>query len=197
MGKIFYLMGKSASGKDTIYKNLGERYGGRLKKVIMYTTRPIRKGEQDGEEYFFSTEDRVKNLKEEGKIIELREYQTVHGPWKYFTVDDGQIDLARDNYLIIGTLQSYVSTKSYFGKDSLVPIYIEVEDGKRLIRAIEREMPEKEPKYAEICRRFLADSEDFSEENLEKAGITRRFYNENIETVAEEIAAYIDEFLEV
>jgi guanylate kinase len=28
-----------------------------------------------------------------------------------------------------------------------------------------------------MCRRFLADSEDFSEENIAKAGITRRFSN--------------------
>ena len=33
------------------------------------------------------------------------------------------------------------------------------------------------PHYEEMCRRFLADSEDFSEENIARAGITRRFSN--------------------
>ena len=43
MGKIFYVMGKSASGKDTIYKQLHARMP-ELKTVRMYTTRPIRDG---------------------------------------------------------------------------------------------------------------------------------------------------------
>ena len=47
MGKIFYVMGKSASGKDTIYKELRERIP-ELKTVVLYTTRPIRDGETEG-----------------------------------------------------------------------------------------------------------------------------------------------------
>ena len=43
----------------------------------------------------------------------------------------------------------------------------------RLIRAIDREKQQKEPKYEEMCRRFLADASDFSEENLKKAGVSR------------------------
>ena len=50
MGKIFYVMGKSASGKDTIYKELRERIP-ELKTVVLYTTRPIRAGETNGVEY--------------------------------------------------------------------------------------------------------------------------------------------------
>ena len=67
--------------------------------------------------------------------------------------------------------------KEYFGDDVMVPLYIEVEDGLRLSRALERERAQTKPQYAELCRRFLADSEDFSEENIAKAGITRRFSN--------------------
>ncbi len=61
-----------------------------------------------------------------------------------------------------------------------MPIYLEVEDGLRLVRALERERRQDEPKYAEMCRRFLADEEDFSEENLIKSGITERFCNEDL-----------------
>ena len=49
MGKIFYLMGKSASGKDTIYKKVKEQMP-ELKTIVIYTTRPIREGEQNGRE---------------------------------------------------------------------------------------------------------------------------------------------------
>lgn len=42
MGKIFYIMGKSASGKDKIYSRLLANEQINLKKLILYTTRPIR-----------------------------------------------------------------------------------------------------------------------------------------------------------
>lgn len=54
MGKIYYVMGKSCSGKDTIYRRLTERHP-ELRVVVPYTTRPIREGEQDGVEYFSLT----------------------------------------------------------------------------------------------------------------------------------------------
>ena len=72
-----------------------------------------------------------------------------------------------------------------------MPVYIEVEVGLRLSRAIKRERSQKEPRYAEMCRRFLADEEDFSEKNLRKAGITRRFRNLDLEECVEEIEQYM------
>ena len=53
MGKIFYIMGKSASGKDRIYSLLAAHKELNLKTLILYTTRPIRAGEQDGKNYYF------------------------------------------------------------------------------------------------------------------------------------------------
>ena len=175
MSKIFYLMGKSASGKDTIYRKVKEQMP-ELKTIVIYTTRPIREGEQNGREYHFVDDDKLKELQEAGKVIELREYNTVHGIWKYFTADDGQFD-GDDNYLAIGTLESYVQLRDYFGQERLVPIYVEVEDGLRLERALARERMQATPKYEEMCRRFLADAADFSVENLKEAGITRKFMN--------------------
>lgn len=98
-----------------------------------------------------------------------RTYDTVYGQWKYATIDDGQMNLDDSDYLIIGTLESYSKMKSYYGEEYLVPIYIEVEDGERLSRALQRERQQEQPKYDELCRRFLADQNDFSEENLREA----------------------------
>ena len=190
MGKIFYVMGKSSSGKDTIFKKLQE-YLPELKTIVLYTTRPIREGEKDGVEYYFVGEKVLEAFQREGKIIELRSYDTVHGKWNYFTAADDQIKLEIDSYIVIGTLVSYEKMREYFGEENLVPIYIEVEDGERLFRALERERRQENPKYAELCRRFLADTEDFSEKNLEKQGIDRRFYNENVENCVDEIVLYI------
>lgn len=179
MSKIFYLMGKSASGKDTIYKKVKEQMP-ELKTIVIYTTRPIREGELNGREYHFVDDDKLKELQEAGKVIELREYNTVHGIWKYFTADDGQF-AGDDNYLAIGTLESYVKLRDYFGQERLVPIYVEVEDGLRLERALARERMQATPKYEEMCRRFLADAADFSVENLKEAGITRKFTNMDVD----------------
>lgn len=192
MGKIFYVMGKSSSGKDTIFEELlaDQKLG--LNKIILYTTRPIRFGETDGVQYHFVNEEKLRALMEKGKVIELRSYNTVCGVWKYFTADDENIHLEEKNYLAIGTLESYEKLKDYYGTEKIEPVYIEVEDGIRLERALFREKKQEKPNYEELCRRFLADASDFSEENISKAGINRRFYNNgSIEQCIEEIAEYI------
>ncbi len=187
MSKIYTVIGKSATGKDTIYKKLLEHEELGLRSVIMYTTRPIRKSETDGVEYFFVDEARLKELKKQNKVIEHRSYNTIHGEWHYFTVDDGQIDLGSHDYIMHGTLQSYGQIRDYYGKDRVIPLYIEVEDGIRLMRALRREQKQAEPKYAELCRRYLADDEDFSEENIAKYGITKRYMNLDINICLQEI----------
>ena len=178
MNEIVFIMGKSASGKDRIYRELSEDKALGLNKITMYTTRPLRSGEAEGREYHFVDDDTAKRLENENKIIEIRCYDTVFGVWKYFTADDGQIDLASGKrYIVIGTLEAYDKFCEYYGNEHIMPIYIEVDDGVRLIRAVKREMEQENPHYEELCRRFLADAKDFSEENIRKSGITRRFAN--------------------
>lgn len=164
-----------------------------LREVVLYTTRPRRCDEIDGKEYFFVDEERRQEFAAQGKLIESRSYRTIHGIWTYFTADDGQIDLKKGNYIAIGTLESYKKLRDYYGNGVVCPIYIEVEDGERLTRALRREKKEKTPRYAEMCRRFLSDSEDFSEEKIRLAGIERRFENVVLEECLEEIVDYIRE----
>ena len=180
MGRIFYIMGKSATGKDHIYNALLQDKALQLFPLVLYTTRPMREGEQEGREYFFVDEARAQRMREKGQIIEERVYDTVYGPWRYFTADEGQIDLDAHDYLGIGTPESYLPLRRHFGKDAVVPLYIETEDGIRLGRALKREAKQNPPKYDEMCRRYLADCEDFSEERLKAAGITRRFSNDGM-----------------
>lgn len=196
MGRIFYLMGKSSSGKDTIYKELLKKEELQLEKIVLYTTRPVRAGEKDGVQYHFVDEEAVKAFSDAGKMIEMREYHTFFGLWKYFTVDDGQICLENNDYLIIGTIESYVKTKAYFGESKVVPIMIELDDGLRLQRALDRERSEDKPRYEEMCRRFLADAEDFSSENKEAAKIEKEFCNDDLERCLNEIREYILSFRE-
>ena len=148
----------------------------------------MRVGETEGKEYFFIDENKLSEYEKDGKIIELRAYNTVHGIWKYLTVDDGQINLDTDyKYIIIATLEAYEKYLAYYGKDVVVPIYIEVDDRTRIHRAMQREDAEENPKYKEMCRRFLADEEDFSEEKLYKAGIENRFGNYDLDICVDTI----------
>lgn len=191
MAKLFLIMGKSASGKDTLYKDIVARFGDELGTVVPYTTRPIREGEQEGVEYHFITESEMKAMDEAGKVIEKRCYQTVYGPWYYLTADDGQIDLSHRSSILIVTPAAYGKLRDYFGAEQVVPLYVETEDGLRLARALKRERAQKNPKYEEMCRRFLADAEDFSEEKLRELGIDRRFVNNQYDRVLNELCDVI------
>lgn len=191
MGRVFCIIGKSSSGKDTIYKRLLENQALHLKRIVPYTTRPIRSGERDGVEYYFTTVEMMEQMLEENRIIERRSYNTVYGVWYYFMAKDNQIDLAENDYLVIGTLEAYTKIRDYFGSGYVVPIYIDLDDGERLSRALEREKRQSQPMYEEMCRRYLADAKDFSQENLSEAGITKRFDNHCLEDCLMQIEGYI------
>lgn len=188
MATIYVIMGKSSSGKDTIYSRLRERKSLNLKPVVIYTTRPQREGEINGREYFFTDETHVKECEKQGKIVELRAYNTVHGVWKYFTEDDGQIDIqSTEKYVIIGTLDSFEKFRDYYGKDMVIPIYIEVEDKVRIHRALEREDRQPVPDYKEMCRRYIADEADFEEGRIRALGISKRYCNDSLDRCVDEI----------
>lgn len=191
MSYIFCLMGKSSSGKDTVYRRLLQDETLVLQRFVTGTTRPIREGERDGVEYEFYTDEQFQQLQAEGRIIECRSYDTVHGIWNYFTVAHGHFDLEHKDYLTINTLEAYIKLRNYFGRNRLIPLYLEVDDGLRLQRALDRERKQSQPKYKELCRRFLADEEDFSAEKLQRAQIEPIFDNVRLENTVAQVAAYI------
>ncbi|MCD8077024.1 MAG: guanylate kinase [Lachnospiraceae bacterium] len=190
MGKIYYLFGKSASGKDSLYRELIRDPSLGLTPVVLYTTRPMRRGETDGVDYHFVTEEEMQKFVRAGQIIEMRTYETVRGLWTYAMVDDGNWDAEAD-YLAEGVLASYCSTREYFGAARVVPLYIEVEDGERLQRALNRERKQPVPQYSEMCRRFLADQVDFAPEKLQAAGIDRVYRNGELTACVRELKTVI------
>lgn len=196
MGKIVCLMGRSSSGKDTIYKKLLEQKQIQLKTIVPYTTRPIRDGEREGVEYHFTDEEGYQKLLRQGSIIEARAYNTCFGIWRYFTVADETVRLESNSYILIGTLEAYSQIRKFYGADKVVPVMIELDDGVRLQRALDREKAQDHPKYEEMCRRFLADAEDFSKDKIEQAGIKETFYNDELDRCLEKIVTYLLERLQ-
>ena len=68
-GRLFCLMGKSASGKDTIYEELLRDRGLSLRPLVPYTTRPMRDGEENGREYFFTGVKEYQSLKDRALVL--------------------------------------------------------------------------------------------------------------------------------
>jgi len=192
MNKLYVVMGKSAAGKDTLFKRLLEDASLNLTTLVGYTTRPIRSSETEGVEYHFVTEARLEELRREGKVIEERVYQTTSGPWYYFLAEDGQMEDESKDHIIINTLAGYEKTLEYYkGKKEIIPLYIEVSDFDRLNRSLLREKNQVNPNYKEVCRRYIADEEDFCEENLQRLHITTRFENLDMEKCLESLKEHI------
>lgn len=191
MHYIYVLMGKSCAGKNAIAENLLGNRKLNLYRVVTYTTRPMRSGEQDGREYHFVTRADYSRQMEAGTIIDYHEYKTVDGLWFYYTADDGQIDLSKRDSLIIGTPGIVKNLQAYFGKESIVPILIDVPEGELLGRALSRENSQFHPNYAEMCRRFLADKEDFSDEVIASLGEVHTFTNDILSICSNKIARFI------
>lgn len=164
MSRIFCIVGKSGSGKDTIYHRILAEKPENLIPVIPYTTRPKRADEKNGVNYFFVTDEELESCRENDRIIELRRYHTVQGLWSYFTVKF-PIDKTKD-YILITTLEGVQGIIRHYGPEMVHVVYMDIDERERLLRCINREAKEAVPDYREICRRYIADYEDFSKENL-------------------------------
>ncbi len=164
MSRIFCIVGKSSTGKDTLYKRIMEEDGGRLVPVIPCTTRPMRVYEKNGVDYHFFSVEEMEALEARGEVIEKRQYLTTQGIWNYFTLKF-EVEENKD-YILITTLEGATKIMEHYGSDLVHLVYLYVDDKVRLMRYIEREAKQPKPDYSEVCRRFLADQKDFSEENL-------------------------------
>lgn len=198
MRKLFYVMGKSSSGKDTIFKLISQELN--LNSYILYTTRPIRNQEKNGVDYFFVNDSTFDHLIAEGKVMEYRTYQVKYNGedaiWRYGTVLDHQFK-AKGNFATIGTLESYIALQKTMSQEfHIIPIYIELDFNTRFTRAVERENKQPNPNYQEVCRRLMADETDFSEKNLAILKNDPRFVNHDLKICTQEIINYINSFHE-
>ena len=105
------------------------------------------------------------------------------------------MDLTTGDYICINTLAGFNRIRKYLGNDKVKPVYIEVSDIELIKRAVKREEKQINPNVAELCRRFLADNADFSEDNLKlsEIDIKFRFKNDELETCVDKITAFIKE----
>lgn len=181
MNRIFCIVGKSGSGKDTFYNKIISEANESLIPVIPFTTRPKRSDEINGVNYYFVNKDQMNIYEKNGKIIEKRKYNTIQGEWEYFTL---KFDISENyDYILITTLEGVNGIIKEYGAAMVHVLYLYLNDKERLLRCINRESKQVKPDYTEICRRFIADQNDFSENNLNK--FKNLYYintNDNIDT---------------
>ena len=150
--KIIALFGMSGAGKDSIQHWLANKIHGH--EIVSYTTRPKRDYEINGKDYHFIDMNTFNQLIKEGRMLEY----TFFNDWLYGTcindLKENEINIGVFNLNGIKTL-----TKEYNSQLEVLPVFIHAYDRTRLMRDLNRE---KNPNYNEICRRFLADYEDFS-----------------------------------
>lgn len=162
MYKIITLSGKAGSGKDTLMREV-RKILPELHEIVSCTTRPKREGEIHGKNYYFLTNQEFSERLNNGTMVEA----TVFNDWCYGSClehmsEDG-VNIGVYNPEGVQILQCMPEVMVY-------PIFIDASDKTRMLRQLNRET---HPDVKEIVRRFSADEEDFSPNNL----IDLTFYN--------------------
>lgn len=201
--KIFVLMGKSASGKDSIYNKLLKSpfLMSKIEPLVLYTTRPKRSGEIDGVTYNFVSKNEFEDMWENNpRMLESRMYEVGNGKWwQYGTVLPNDV---KGSYLTINTprgvatMMQYISTVLEDEDPSLhveiYPIMVETPGYLRLQRSLDRLLVPEDTDIKEICRRYLADERDFDWADYEVKEAMETFSNiNNIEDTVYNIEQYI------
>ena len=154
---ILILCGKSASGKDTILNDLvKDKF---VQKIISHTTRPKRGNESNGVDYFFVSDEYFKDMMNQGKFFQTREYKTcVAGKEDIWYYGSARVDPTKVNY---GTIVDIQGAKDYikeYGKENVYVVYVDASDATREKRARHRPSFDQ----TEWDRRLKDDNEKFN-----------------------------------
>ena len=181
---ILILVGKTASGKDTILNQLVKKHG--YKKIVTYTSRPMRKGEKQDVTYHFTSSQEFQKMIEQGLFAEYKTYNTEFGVWYYGTALD-DLEKADDKSIIILTPDGY---KDVINKLSKKPISIYLYANNSTIKKRLKKRGDN-PKEAE--RRVSHDNEDFKGIENEVDKIVYNNDGANIDDVVDKILKCVSE----
>lgn len=186
--KIYFLVGQSSTGKDTIKSKLLSIMPS-LKDYVYCTTRPMRDEEVNGREYLFKSRKDYENDIKSGKVIESRVYNfNGDTPVVYYSLAK---EIDEELYIVTGTPDMCHSYIKYYGSDIVKPIFIVVPDRERLMRAIKREDTNK-GNYKEVARRFYDEFNEYTKENILSLSGVEYVNNDYLEDCIEDIRCIIE-----
>lgn len=146
---MLVIIGESASGKTTLQEMLVND-NDKFKKVVTYTTRPMRKGEVNGKDYHFVSEDKFQKLIKNDFFVEHAKYRN----WSYGIAKKDCIN-AKDNVAIL--TPAGLRALKRIGAD-VKSVYLYVDRRSRLISILTRG-----DDIDEAYRRNLSDVGQFDE----------------------------------
>ena len=126
MGKIFYLMGKSSSGKDTIYKRIMQHEEIQLKKVVPYTTRPMRADDEANPTHTFVTQEEFDELDNRVGYTKFNGYEYCATAEQVdnndiYVIDPAGVDFFKEKYHGIKTpIVVYIKATGDIRKDRML-----------------------------------------------------------------------------
>lgn len=186
--KIYFLVGQSCTGKDTIKSKLLSIMPS-LKNYVYCTTRPMRDGEVDGREYLFKSRKDYERDISSGLVIESRVYNfNGDTPVVYYSLAK---EIDEELYIVTGTPNMCHSYIEYYGSDIVKPIFIVVPDRERLMRAIKREDTNK-GNYKEVARRFYDEFNEYTKESILSLSGVEYVNNDYLEDCIEDIRCIIE-----
>lgn len=177
---IFVLLGKSGAGKSSLAKAISKHLN--IREIVSTTSRPKREGEVDGKDYYYKSYEEMEEIAINDGFVEY----TCYNNW-YYGVEKSEIDNISGNCIVVVEPNGYKQFKNAYGS-RVIPIYIQTSDKERLLRSLHRE---ENPNCKEICRRLLADTEDFREVE-EDSTIKKINNNKELKFVLEELCNFID-----
>jgi guanylate kinase len=148
---IIVLVGKTASGKTTVANELC-KHG--YKRIITYTTRPMRENEVQDVDYHFISDEQFNKMVENNEFTEYKRYNTAHGVWSYGSVVTSEQELSDDCYVIILTPQGLRDLSKKISR--YIAFYLNVGLKSQLERLKKRGDEEQQ-----IIKRLINDAKDF------------------------------------
>lgn len=177
MGKVFTIIGMSGTGKSTLYNKLIELRPYNIIPVIQYTTRPARKNEVEGKDYYFVSQDKFDKMIKNGEFVEHRTYRiSDEGEFvKYGTKFEVDLNATTYSFLMTGTdVQAFKAMRSKFGENNVIPIFLQASDTNIVKRMFDR--CETRSDYKKACARYLNDIDRYDiTKEAEWYNISRKF----------------------
>lgn len=154
---IYYICGKSGSGKSTITDKIKDRAKG-LEYLPCYTTRPQRPKEATHRYKFVNYTQFLDTLDIVAKyVVDTFKPDGTEDTWFYY-IRACDIDKSKD-YIIEGTpLLAYQLLSNGY---DVCMIYLDVSSHELLKRSLGRELSSGNENYVEMCRRFINDFNEF------------------------------------
>lgn len=175
MSKLYLVVAPSGAGKSTIINEIFDKD----QQIVSFTTRPIRSGEVDGEDYYFVSSDEFDYLEDlDGELIQKAEYS---GNRYGVTKSEIEQKLALGDCVIAVVMDGFLRYKELYPNDT-IGIFLDVSrevvenrlnkrnDGKKIVeqRLSQYDIDIKNKEYFEKdTQSFIINVDGNLKENVE------------------------------